>query len=506
MKPVLTSRREVLAAMAATAIIPRIAVGKITSFSDVDGLGLAELIRTKQTSAEELLDWAIANAEEINPRINCLAHKHYDEARAQIRAGLPQGPFTGVPFLLKDLGVTLGGTVTSNGSLIFMDRVSPTDSELVHRYKKAGLVIFGKATSPEFGLGATTESKAFGQTRNPWNLERIAGGSSGGSGAAVAAGIVPMAQGSDGGGSLRIPASCNGLFGLKPSRGRIPNGPGISETWFGLSVKHALTRSVRDSAALMDVSWGLEPGSRYSAPPPPGGSFLAEVGKSPGRLRIALMLSEESGFSLDPECIAAARGAAMLCESLGHHVEEASPIVNIGAVRSGFTTVVTSAVAQLVRDRGVERGRPVTSAEIDPVPWWFNEQGQKETAIALNDANVAFQNAAYEMAQFLTRFDLLLSPTLAQLPAELGVLRNTAPDAPALRRRMAALTPFTPVANCTGQPAMSVPLHWSTQGLPVGVMFTARYGEEGLLLRLAAQLEQAKPWAGRRPKSSPPTA
>ena len=470
-----------------------------STFAAYDGVGLADLVRRKEASAAELLDWAIGNAETVNAQLNFLAHKHYAGAKAQISAGLPPGPFTGVPFLLKDLGVALSGTVTSNGSLIFKDRVADFDSELVLRCKRAGLVIFGKTTSPEFGLGGTTESKAFGQTHNPWNLERVAGGSSGGSGAAVAAGVVPMAQGSDGGGSIRIPASCNGLFGLKPSRGRVSTGPVATEVWFGLSVRHALTRSVRDSAALMDATAGLELGSRYSAPVAQTGSFLSDMRAPPQKLRIALMLTEPSGLPIDAECLTAVRSAARLCESLGHRVEEAVPVLDVASVRAGFTAVVGCAVAQLLRDRGLERGKCVSADEVDSVPWWFNEQGQQTSGLRLLDANTAFQNAAYAMAQFLTRFDVLLSPTLAKLPLKLGELNNAAADAPGLRKQMTAFSPFTNIANATGQPAMSVPLHWSASGMPVGVMFMGRYGEEGSLLRLAAQLEEAQPWAHRRP-------
>lgn len=485
--------------MAAATVVPNFAMTQDSSFASYDGIGLAGLVRRKKASPAELLDWAIKNAETANAKLNFLAHKHYDAAKAQIRAALPSGPFTGVPFLLKDLGVALSGTVTSNGSLIFKDRVADFDSELVLRYKRAGLVIFGKTTSPEFGLGGTTESKAFGQTRNPWNLERVAGGSSGGSGAAVAAGVVPMAQGSDGGGSIRIPASCNGLFGLKPSRGRIPTGPVATEIWFGLSVRHALTRSVRDSAALMDATAGTELGSRYTAPAPRTGSFLSELRATRQKLRIALMLTEPSGLPLDVECLTAALSAAKLCESLGHHVEEAAPALDVASVRAGFTSVVTCAIAQIVRDRGLERNSPVCADEVDSVPWWFNEQGKKLSALMLTDANSAFQNAAFTMAQFMTRFDVVLSPTLAKPPIKLGELNNAAVDAPALRKQMTAFSPFTSIANATGQPAMSVPLHWSASGMPVGVMFMGRYGDEGTLFRLAAQLEQAQPWANRRP-------
>jgi amidase len=487
-----------VAALGAAALLPNAALAK-TSFSEFDGLGLAELIRRKETSAAELLSWAIANAEAINPRINCLAHAHYDKARAQITAGLPEGPFRGVPFLIKDLNTELAGTITSAGSLAFKDHIASVDSELVSRYKRAGLVIFGKTTSPELGLALTTESKAFGLTRNPWNLERSAGGSSGGAAAAVSSGIVPMANASDGGGSIRVPASCTGLFGLKPSRGRMPLGPPLTERWLGLVTPHAITRSVRDSAALLDATWGIEPGSRYTAPTPSNGTFLEETKRPPGKLRIALVLESPVGGPVDIECVAAARETARLCESLGHQIEEASPVLDVGALTSAFLAVVMTSVAQGLRDRGIERGSPVSGEEVEKVTWIYADQGRKATALMIADANAAFQAASIAMAHFLTRFDLLLSPTLAKPPAKLGVLGLSPPDLAAYTKEAVSYSPFVAVANMTGQPSMSVPLHWTADGLPIGTLFTARYGAEATLLRLAGQLEKAQPWARKRP-------
>ncbi len=462
-------------------------------------MGLAELVRRKQATPHELLCWAMANAEAVNPRINCLAHTHYQEARAQIDAGLPTGPFQGVPFIIKDLGVELAGTVTSAGSLAFKEHRAAADSELVARYKRAGLVIFAKSTSPEFGLTYTTESKAFGLTRNPWDPQRSAGGSSGGAAAAVAGGIVPMAHASDGGGSIRVPASCTALFGLKPSRGRMPLGPPVTERWLGMATAHAVTRSVRDSAALLDATCGIEPGSRYSAPPLPGGSYLKGLDRAPGRLRIALMLTAPAGTAIDAPCMAAARASARLCESLGHHVEEASPALDAHALSAGFLAVITTSVAQALRDWGAERGKPVSPEELETVTWIYAQQGHGASGLAIADANTAFQVAATAVAQFQSRFDVLLSPTLAREPAMLGTLGLSPVDVAAWGREMSSYSPFTALANITGQPSMSVPLHWTPAGLPIGTMFTGRYGEEALLLRLAAQLEQAQPWAHKRP-------
>ena len=477
-----------------------IMTGAKSSLSDCDGLGLAELVRRREISPAELLDWAIANAEAVDPKINCIAHRHYTQAREQIAAGLAPGAFHGVPFILKDLSVDLAGTVTSSGSLAFKDCRASSDSELVLRYKRAGLVIMAKATSPELGLAYTTESTAFGPTRNPWDLDRSAGGSSGGSAAAVAGGIVPMAHASDGGGSIRVPASCTGLFGLKPSRGRMPFGPGTTERWLGLATAHAVTRSVRDSAALLDATCGMEAGSRYCAPAPPSGSFSAELNLAPGQLRIALLLESPTGSPIDPECAAAARAAAQLCESLGHRVEEASLPLDAGALSSGFLAVIATSVAQALRDRGAERGRPVSSDEVETVTWLYADRGRETAALSLVDANRAFQRAAIAMSRFLMQFDLLLSPTLARPPARLGVLGLSPTDLAEYGGAVSSYSPFTMVANVTGQPSMSVPLHWTREGLPIGTMFTARYGDEGTLLRLAAQLESARPWMRKRPR------
>jgi len=469
-------------------------------FARLDGLGLAEIVHRKEVTPKELLDWAIGNVAELNPTLNCIAHRHDDAARAQIVAGLPDGPFRGVPFLIKDLGVELAGTVTSLGSRAWLESPpSTSDSELIARYKRAGLVIFGKTTSPELGITFTTESKAFGLTRNPWDLTRTPGGSSGGAASAVASGIVPMAHGSDGGGSIRTPASCTGLFGLKPSRGRTPSGPKTTEPWLGLLASHALTRSVRDSAALLDATAGPELGARSALPPPRTGSFLGGLERPPERLRIGCVATPPTGVPVDIECTRAMREAARLCESLGHHVEEVNVPLEAEALDRGFLVLLQSLVAQMLRDRGLARGRPVTAEEVETVTWMHAEQGALLPALALADANDAFQRAAIAVARLQTHHDVLLSPTLAKPPIPLGVLGLSPTDMEAFRREMAGFSPFTWLANMTGQPSMSVPLHWSPTGLPIGVMFTGRFGEEGTLLRLARQLEVALPWFDRRP-------
>src|SRR5438876_2055569 len=331
---------------------------KAEEFESFDGLGLAGLVRRGDVSPAELLDVAISRVEARNPELNAVVTRLYDQARAAIAAGLADGPFTGVPYLLKDLGAHYAGAVTSFGSALFKDFMVNHDSEITARLRRAGLVIFGKTNTPELGLTASTEPRLFGPTRNPWNLNHSAGGSSGGSAAAVAAGMVPMAHATDGGGSIRIPASCCGLFGLKPTRARNPMGPDAGEGWGGASVGHAVTRSVRDSAALLDATSGPDAGDPYWAPPP-ARPFLAEVGLDPGSLRIALTTSAFNGHAVHPECVAAARAAATLCETLGHAVEDARPEINAEALGGAVRIVVAANVRAALEAAATALGRPL---------------------------------------------------------------------------------------------------------------------------------------------------
>ncbi len=460
-----------------------------------DALGLAELVARREVSPAELLEAAIDQVETLNPHYNFLAREHYALGRQAIADGLPEGPFTGVPWLLKDLNTYIRGEVTGQGSRYYADNRASLTSELVLRHQKAGLVIFGKTTTPEFGLTATTESKATGDTRNPWNRDRIAGGSSGGSAAAVAAGVLPAAHATDGGGSIRIPASCCGLFGLKPSRGRTPSGPRRTEGWGGLSVHHAITRSVRDSAALLDATHGLEPGSRYGAPTPER-PFLEEVQRNPGRLRIALDLGTSP---VDPDCAAAVRDAAQLCEALGHHVEEAAPALDHEAIGMGSLALIASSICADIEARQAATGIPPGPDVLETVTLAYYEIGQKTGGPDVVRGNDAFQKAAVRMARFMDEYDILLSPTLASPPVPLGVLDLSPDDVSTYFQNAGAFTPFARIFNVTGQPSMSVPLGMSRDGLPIGILFTARYGEEALLFRLAGQLEEAAPWGHRRP-------
>ena len=375
--------------------------------------------------------------------------------------------------------------------------MADTDSTLVGRYKRAGLVIFGKTTSPELGLTTTTESNLFGQTRNPWNLDRTSGGSSGGAAVVVASRIVPMAHGSDGGGSIRIPASCCGVFGFKPTRGRVPMGPIQFEGWNGCSHHHALTISVRDSAALLDVSTGAELGSPYFSPVPER-PFIQEIGADPAQLRIAIITAPSNGASVDVECKRAALNAANLCETLGHRIEEAALPIDNAMLNNAFVTVVQVSVARALDDAATALGRPVEEHDVESVTWAMMQAGMKVTSVAYSRAITILHQVGLVMARFHQSYDVILSPTLAKPPVPLGTLSLSQPTM-SWWKEITEFSPFTALYNATGQPSMSVPLHWTADGLPVGVLFSSRFGEDATLFRLAAQLERAQPWAGRKP-------
>ncbi|HEX8999154.1 MAG TPA: amidase [Blastocatellia bacterium] len=473
--------------------------GLAAEYEKYDALGLAELIARRQITPQELLAAVRQRVEALNPKLNAFCHLFFDKAETQIRQGVPAGPFRGVPFALKDLGQYLAGTITSAGSRVWKDAVADSDSTLVARYKQAGLVIFAKTNSPELGLTTTTESVLYGKTHNPWNLDRTSGGSSGGSSAAVAARILPAAHASDGGGSIRIPASCCGLFGFKPTRGRVPMGPAQFEGWNGCSHHHVVTVSVRDSAALLDATVGAEPGSPFFSPPP-SRPFLKEVGMNPGKLRIALVAEPYGGTPLDPECRKAASDAARLCESLGHRVEEATLPINNAAMREAFLNLIVVSLARTLEDASKTLGRPVTERDVETVTWAMMQQGRALSSVAYSRAIATCHQVGLTMAKFMQNYDVILSPTLAKPPVPLGVLSLSPESNAAFTKEVTEFGPHTALYNVTGQPSMSVPLSWSNDGLPIGVMFSGRFGEDSLLFRLAAQLEKAKPWAMRKPK------
>ena len=463
-----------------------------------DAIGLTDLVARGEVSPTELLNSAIARRNVIDPQINALSQRHDDEARRAIAAGLPDGQLKGVPFLLKDVSVQMAGTVTSNCSKLFADVVATQDSTIVERYRQAGLVIFGKTNTPEMGLAASTETAMYGVTRNPWNLLRTAGGSSGGAAAAVSAGIVPAAMGSDGGGSIRIPASCCGLFGLKPTRARTPMGPMVGEGWGSMGAVHVLTRSVRDSAAFLDATQGPASGDPYAAPPLTR-AFRDELGAPTGRLRVALQLAPLSGTPVDSECIAAARDAAHLMESLGHHVEEATPPGEAEELGRAAWVLVASNVHATLHRRAKQMGRPILQDDVEAVTWRALQQAETMSAADYAAAVMVIHMLSRRMSTFHQRYDIVLSPTLGQVPVGLGPQRMSNPDGEEYRIALQRFTPFTNYFNMSGEPSMSVPLHWTADELPVGVMFSAGLGREDTLFQLAAQLESARPWFNHLP-------
>ena len=468
-------------------------------YGDHDALGLAGLVRSKQVSPRELLDEAVARTERVNPRINAVVVRHEDYAQRQINEGLPDGPFTGVPFLLKDLEL-LDGTRTTFGASLYKDFVADHTGTLAQRFLKAGLTIFGKSASPEFGLMPTTECRLHGPTRNPWNTDYASGGSSGGAAAAVAARILPVAHASDGGGSIRIPASACGVFGLKPTRARNPTGPDKAEGWGGFSCGHVVSISVRDSAAMLDAVHGPELTSPYMAPAPER-PFLDEVSRGPGRLRIFFTDKSPYGDAIDPEVAAAVRDVAKLLEAQGHHVEERAPVLPLDPAQV-IAAIVSANTAVTVQFAEKKFGRPMTSDDFEKLTLGSAHNARKASAV---DYVTALQNAfqiSRSVTKFFTGCDIFLSPTLCTPPIRIGEIDTMSDDlshvAPLLRRYM----PGTSMANMTGQPSMSVPLAWSSKGLPIGMMFTAHFGDEAMLFRLAGQLEQIRPWKDRRPPIS----
>lgn len=469
----------------------------MSDFSNYDALGQAELVATGKASPAELLEAAIARAEATNPALNFIAQPLFDRARSAAKAGF-NGPFAGVPFLVKDLHIHIAGERSGEGSRLWNGYRPDYTSTVYERIQASGLNTFAKTTTPELGLTVTTESKATGLTRNPWNLAHSAGGSSGGSACAVAAGVVPIAQASDGGGSIRCPAAACGVFGMKPSRGRVPMGPHGTEGWLGLSVVGAVSRSVRDSAAFLDAIHGPELGSRYSAPTPDH-SFLSEVTRAPGQLRVALMLKPLTGVPVDSEVLSATREAARLLEGLGHIVEEAQPDISGAELGEAMVAVLAASTATDIGNRLKQMGRDDAGDDIEAVTQMFVHIGKNTSALQIIAANDSFQRAAITMARFLTRHDVVLSPVFAQPPIALGKIDLSPSDMAEWTANILGYSPFTGLYNQTGQPAMSLPLGMSKSGLPIGIMVAGRYGEEALLFRLAGQIERAAPWAGRRP-------
>ncbi len=478
-----------------------------------DAIGLGELIKRGEIKPVELIEDTIQRIEKVNPRLNAVIHRMYDEAsyfakRCDLEKGSNRSlksHFFGVPFLLKDLIAEYKGSPFSEGSVAVKGYVSKIDSELVRRQKKGGLIIIGKTNTPEFGLLPTTEPTLCGATANPWNLGITAGGSSGGSAAAVAAGIMPMAHGNDAGGSIRIPASCCGLFGLKPTRGRNPLGPLFGDLGSGIVHEHAITRTVRDSAALLDLTSGPDAGDPYYAPPKER-PFLEETRKDPGKLRIGFLTSIPKGWSLGaklhPDCEKAVKDAASLCKDLGHFLKEIVPQeVSYPNLFKRFGVLLSCLTGRFIHYWEAELGKRLTEDLLEPQTWITYQAGLKRTGADYLGALEDIQCFARKLSNWYVQggYDLILSPTISIPPVKLGSFRPVSED-PMNWARMANLfCTFTYVYNLTGQPAMSVPLFWNKENVPIGVQFAGRFGDEGTLFRLAAQLEQARPWKDRRP-------
>lgn len=470
----------------------------MSDFARLDAIAQAELIRRREIQPIELIDAAIARAERLNPSLNAIVWPMYESAREVASRAVGNGPFAGVPFLLKDLLVEYAGGHLSEGSAFLGDYVSTSDSELVRRLKRAGLIVLGRSNTCEFGILPTVEPYRFGPTRNPWARTRTPGGSSGGAAAAVAAGMVAMAHANDGGGSIRIPASCCGVFGLKPTRGRNPLGPHYGDVFGGLLEEHAVTRSVRDSAALLDATCGPDLGSPgWSRPERP---FLAEVDADPGRLRVGFTTTAPDGVPLHPDCVAAVKAAAALCADLGHEViSDASPAIDWEAVGRAFAVAWAAGCAWSIDYWAKRLGKAPTPDLLEALTWALQERGHRCSASDYLLARQEMQRAAREVARFFGDYDVWLTPVLAEPPPLLGAFDSPLEDPTRGLRRAAKFAPFTFLCNATGQPAMSMPLFWNDQNLPIGTHFAGRLGDEATLFRLAGQLEAAHPWHQRFP-------
>jgi amidase len=489
-------------------------------YEQYDGLGLAELVREKKITPHELCEEAISRIEKINPALNAVVTPMFDIGRYAAQNPLPEGPFAGVPFLLKDLIGAYAGVKLTWGCRAYKDYVPDFDSELVKRFKKTGVITLGKTNTPEFGLMGITEPELFGPTRNPWNIDYTPGGSSGGSAAAVASGMVPIASGGDGGGSIRIPSCYCGLVGLKPTRGRTPTGPTFGKLWQGATVEHVLTRSVRDCAAMLDATQGADAGAPYIVPLPPR-PYSEEINREPGSLKIAFNTESPLGTGTHDDCREAVLKTVKLLQDLGHKVEEAKPQLDgIKLANSYFMLYFGEIAADIELAKSVLK-KKVGKKDFELTTWFFGWLGRCYNAGDFVSAMREWDIAARIMGQFNLKYDLYLTPTVAYPAAKIGELLPKPVEKAAMEiisflklgslakasgmvNKIAiqtlAKTPFTQLANFTGQPAINLPLHWDKDGMPCGVQFIAPFGDEATLFRLAAQLEKAQPWFNKRPR------
>lgn len=469
----------------------------MTDLDRLDATALAELVRTKQATPLELVEHAIGRIERLNPALNAVVTPMFDSAREAAKKPLGSGPFAGVPFLVKDILAAVDGVRFTSGSRMLADFVAHEDSVLVERLRAAGFIFVGKTNVPEFGFLPTTEPALFGPCKNPWNLAHSTGGSSGGSSAAVAARMVPAAHANDGGGSIRIPAACCGLFGLKPTRGRNSLGPALGDVMGGLVAEHAVTLSVRDSAAILDATHGPSIGDPYFAAPP-ARPFLEEARTRPGRLCIGVSARPISGVDVHPDCVAALDDARALLVELGHDVVERDVFLPADMFMEAFSVLWTAGAAATLDGLALLTGRKASPDNVEPMSWALAEAGRQRGAHEYLISISILQRLSREWAKQRADLDVLVTPTLARPPAPLGSF--DVPDNPLAGLFLAAeYAPFTPLQNMTGEPAANVPLFWNAAGLPVGVQLVGRYGDEATLFRLSAQLEEARPWASRVP-------
>jgi amidase len=477
-------------------------VREVTKTTWLDATEQADLVRRGEVSPRDLVEAAITRIEAVNPELDAVIRTRFDRAREEAAGPLPDGPFRGVPVLLKDLGCVVAGEVTAYGLGPLRDLAWPVTSYLAEQFRAAGFITLGRTNVPEFGTTVTTEPRSFPPARNPWHSGHSTGGSSGGAAAAVASGMVAVAHASDGGGSIRIPASECGLVGLKPTRGRVSQGPMTGEAWAGGVIDGAVTRSVRDAAGVLDVISAAMPGEPYYAPPLRR-PLRQEAGADPGRLRIGVL--DRPGAEMyqdDEQCRQAVTGAARLLESLGHHLEESGPADMFDPkFARHFNTIIAADTEATFQAFEKMLGRPIADDEIEPRNLAYRQAGQALGTVAYLNSRQWLGSWTRRMAHWWTGHDLLLTPTLGAPPPELGWFTAAGPGQEG--RRIAAFIPYTAQFNMTGQPAISLPLHWTPEGLPVGVQLVAAYGREDMLIQVASQLEQAAPWASRRPQVTP---
>lgn len=473
----------------------------LQEYAQYDGLGLAELVRRKEVTPRELTDCALTAIEQVNPKLNAVIGLIVERADQVDEAALPNGPFRGVPFLVKDLVLHLANVPSDSGSRLFQGITAPYDTELAARFKRSGVVMLGRTNTPELGLNVSTEPVLHGVSRNPWGTARTTGGSSGGSSAAVAARVVPLAHANDGGGSIRIPASLCGLVGLKPTRGRVSLGPDFGEAVLGLAIEFAVTRTVRDCAAMLDAVQGAAVGDPYIIAPP-ARPYLEEANTTPGKLKIAFTTTGFNGVKSDPACVQAVEETARLLESLGHTVVQAAPQVNYDMLLGASLPAWAGWAVFAVEFARVFFGRTPTPETLEALTWACYQQGLQATGLDILNALAVFNQVNRGVGAFMQEYDVLMTPTLPSPPVELGYYNQNDESLDAkgwLLKVFNGYALYTMLFNVTGQPALSLPLQQTDSGLPIGIQFAARSGDEATLIRLAAQLEQAQPWINRKP-------